>query len=101
MILMIIINNLDHNSLKSILHSFIITHGEKELINCIERDLNSFKNLKDINSASYNESSDFRSIVSMLIKWLNQLIATLDCYTSLFKENCIDVKLLMKNSDSR
>lgn len=98
---MVIIINLDHGSLKNILYSFIITHSEKELINCIERDLNLFKDLKDINSTLYNECSDFKSIVNMLIKWLNQLIATLDCYTSLFKEHCIDVKLLMKNPDSR
>jgi len=69
----------DHYSLKSILNSFIISHGEKELINCIERDLNSFKVLNN---------------TSILIHWLNQLIATLDCYTSLFIGNMVDIKLL-------
>lgn len=79
----IFINNLklvtDHNSLKSILNSFKVSHGEKELINCIERDLTSFKVLTNID---------------ILIHWLNQLIATLDCYTSLFKESMMDITLL-------
>ncbi|XP_060849991.1 DNA-dependent protein kinase catalytic subunit-like isoform X3 [Rhopalosiphum padi] len=69
----------DHNSLKSILNSFKVSHGEKELINCIERDLTSFKVLTNID---------------ILIHWLNQLIATLDCYTSLFKESMMDITLL-------
>ncbi|XP_029343352.1 DNA-dependent protein kinase catalytic subunit isoform X2 [Acyrthosiphon pisum] len=69
----------DHNSLKSILNSFIISHGENELIKCIERDLNSYTVLKNIN---------------ILIHWLNQLIATLDCYTSLFKGSMMDTNLL-------
>ena len=74
----------DHNSLKSILNSFIISHGEKELIHCIERDLNLFKVLTNIN---------------ILIHWLNQLIATLDCYSSIFKGNMMDI-ILLKNPSS-
>ncbi|XP_025192516.1 DNA-dependent protein kinase catalytic subunit-like [Melanaphis sacchari] len=71
----------DHYSLKSIINSFIMSHGEKELIKCIERDLNSFNVLTNIN---------------ILIHWLNQLIATLDCYTSLFKRSMMDI-IVLKN----
>lgn len=79
---------------------FIITHGEKELINCIERDLNSLQNVMNTSSTSNNKCLHLESKLSILVNWLNQLTATLDCYTSLFKENIIDNKLL-KNPCSR
>lgn len=73
------------------LNSFVSTRGEKELINCIERDL--FK-LKDFRNVSCKTLINSASVIKILINWLNQLIASLDCYTSLFKENMIDFKLL-------
>lgn len=76
------------------MNSFIITHGEEELINCFERDLISFINFKNVSNTPYNNSLNVESITCMLVNWLTQLSATLDCYTSLFKENMIDIKLL-------
>lgn len=75
------------------LESFIISHGEDQLIKCIERDLNSLIHLM-ITSTSYDKSLNFGFISKVLINWLNQLIAALDCYASLFKEKMIDFKIL-------
>lgn len=91
----------DHNTLKNVLNTFIISHGEAKLISYIERDLNTFSNLNNINSILNNKKSlILEYTVSILINWLNQLIATLECYTLLYKENMIDIKLL-KNPCSR
>lgn len=81
------------------LESFVISHGEDQLIKCIERDLKSLINVMII-STSYDKSLNFGFTSKILINWLNQLIAALDCYTSLFKENTIDFKFL-KSSYSR
>lgn len=77
------------------MNTFIISQGEAELISYIERDLNSFMNINNITSISNNKKYlIIGSILSIIINWLNQLIATLECYTSLFKENIIDNRLV-------
>lgn len=79
------------------MNSFITSHGQDKLINYIERDLNSFKHLKNLDSTLYHECLP---IINILTDWLNQLTATLNCYTSLLNENIIDIKLL-KSHHSR
>ncbi|XP_050441863.1 DNA-dependent protein kinase catalytic subunit-like isoform X2 [Adelges cooleyi] len=79
-----------HTSLKTILDLFLPENVK--LIDSIER------NLKIVNTLIKKSDATSEEISFMLIDWLEQLIASLECYTLLFQDNILDINLISNSN---